>query len=172
MSINENGGGFGDWGGIILLFVIAAMFGWGGIGNGGVGVNNGYVLGSDFAMTERKLDSIANGMCDGFYTQAQMNNNTNMQMMQGFNGVNYNMATQHCETMREIDKTGDRIIDYLNADKMQTLRDENQALKLAASQMAQNEYLINQLRPAPIPAFTVAAPWQYGNNNCGCPYAC
>lgn len=169
MSINE-GGGFGDWGAIIVLFVIAAMFGWGGngLGNGGGGVNNGYVLSSDFAMTERKLDSITNGLCDGFYTQAQMNNATNMQMMQGFNEVNYNGAIRHCETLQAIDKTGDRIIDYLTNEKVQNLRDENQALRLAASQAAQNTYLIDQLRPAPIPAFQVAAPWQYGTGGCSC----
>ncbi len=165
MSINENGG-FGDWGGIILLFVIAAMFGWGGIGNGGGGVNNGYVLTSDFAMTERKLDSITNGLCDGFYTQAQMNNATNMNMMQGFNEVNYNGAMRHCETLQAIDKNADRIIDYLNAGKIEALRDENAALKLAASQMAQNEYIINRLNPPPIPAYTVPAPWGCGNNRC------
>lgn len=171
MSINE-GGGFGDWGAIIVLFVIAAMFGWGGNGlGGGNGVNNGYVLSSDFAMTERKLDSITNGLCDGFYTQAQMNNATNMQMMQGFNEINYNGAIRHCETLQAIDKTGDRIIDYLTNEKVQNLRDENQALRLAASQAAQNAYLINELRPAPIPAFQVPAPWNYGNNgNCNCGY--
>lgn len=169
MSISENGGGFGDWGGIILLFVIAAMFGWGGgLGNGGGGVNNGYVLSSDFAMTERKLDSIANGLCDGFYTNAQLNNNIAMQMMQGFNTVNYNAATQHCETMREIDRTGDRVIEYLNNEKMQNLRDEVQALRLAASQAKQNEAIISALRPYPVPAFEVPAPWNYGNGNCAC----
>lgn len=167
MSLGENGG-FGDWGAIIVLFVIAAMFGWGGNGlGGGNGVNNGYVLSSDFAMTERKLDSITNGLCDGFYTNAQINNNIAMQMMQGFNTVNYTAATQHCETMREIDRTGDRVIEYLNAEKMQNLRDEVQALRLAASQAKQNEAIISALRPYPVPAFEVPVPWNYGNN-CGC----
>lgn len=168
MSLNESGG-FGDWGAIIVLFVIAAMFGWGGNGlGGGNGVNNGYVLSSDFAMTERKLDSITNGLCDGFYTNAQLNNNIAMQMMQGFNTVNYTAATQHCETMREIDRTGDRVIEYLNAEKMQNLRDEVQALRLAASQAKQNEAIISALRPYPVPAFEVPAPWNYGNGNCAC----
>lgn len=168
MSLNESGG-FGDWGAIIVLFVIAAMFGWGGNGlGGGNGVNNGYVLTSDFAMTERKLDGIVNGLSDGFYTNAHLNNNIAMQMMQGFNTVNYNAATQHCETMREIDRTGDRVIEYLNNEKMQNLRDEVQALRLAASQAKQNEAIISALRPYPVPAFEVPAPWNYGNGNCAC----
>lgn len=76
--------------------------------------------------------------------------------------LNYNLATQNCATLQAIDKVGDRIIDYLNADKAQTLRDENQSLKLAASQACQNNYLISQLRPAPVPAFPVPSPFYYG----------
>lgn len=83
-------------------------------------------------------------------------------------GINYNMATQNCATLQAIDKVGDRIIDYLAADKAQALRDENQALRLAASQQAQNNYLIGQLRPAPQPAYVVANP--YCNCNGGFPY--
>ena len=65
----------------------------------------------------------------------------------------FDMQTYNCATLQAIDKVGDRIIGYLTEDKAQTLRDEHQALRLAASQAAQNQYLINQLRPAPIPAF-------------------
>lgn len=81
----------------------------------------------------------------------------------------YEAAQMNCNTLQAIDKLGDRIIDYMNADKAQALRDENQALRLAASQSAQNQYLINQLRPAPIPAFPVPSPFYYsgcGNNSC------
>lgn len=44
-------------------------------------------------------------------------------------------------------------------------------LELAASQQAQNQYLVSQLGcKAPVPAFNVPAPWQYGNYGCnsGC----
>lgn len=75
-------------------------------------------------------------------------------------------------TLQAIDKVGDRIIDYMAAEKAQTLRDENQALRLAASQSAQNQYIINALRPMPIPAYASCNPWaaSYGFNNCntGC----
>ena len=75
-----------------------------------------------------------------------------------------------CTTLQAIDRLGDRIIDYMSQDKMQALRDENQALRLAASQSAQNQYLVGQLRPAPVPAFSVPAPFHFGgwNNGCGC----
>lgn len=40
-------------------------------------------------------------------------------------------------------------------------------LELAASQQAQNQYLVSQLGcKAPVPAFNVPAPWQYGNYGC------
>lgn len=39
-------------------------------------------------------------------------------------------------------------------------------LELTASQCAQNQYLVNQLRPAAVPAFTVPNP--YANYGFGC----
>ena len=84
---------------------------------------------------------------------------TEKQFMQ----TRFDNAQANCATLQAIDKVGDRIIDYLNADKAQTLRDENQALRLAASQSCQNQYLISQLRPTPVPAFNVGYnPYNYG----------
>lgn len=253
---NNNGMGWGgDWSAWIIIFLIFAAFGWGGNGNGlfGGGVSRGaadnYVLASDFSMLsrqmsdgfasqERKLDSINNGLCDGFYAQAQLANGINMNIMQGNNALssqiaqcccdvreaisgvnyniatsanaitrqisdccctverqiergfadtNYNLATQNCATLSAIDKVGDRIIDYIASEKMQTLRDENQALRLAASQERQNQYLISQLGyQCPKPAYVVQPPQQVTfptnccggvnyaayNNNCGCGCGC
>ena len=90
------------------------------------------------------------------------------QIERGFADTNYNMATQNCATLQAIDKVGDRIIDRLTQDKLDTLRDENNALRLSASQSAQNQYLINQLRPCPSPAYVVPNP--YCNCQCGQTY--
>lgn len=118
---------------------------------------------------------------------------------EGIGGVNYNLATQvsglsremerslcdmgyanqsmHAQTMQAIDRVGDRIIDYMSTEKMQTLRDENQALRLAASQQAQNAYLVQQLgQKCPEPAYLVCNPNGplnysvngYSNGGCGC----
>lgn len=77
----------------------------------------------------------------------------------------FDMAQYNCNTLQAIDKVGDRIIDYLANDKAQALRDENQALRLAASQSAQNNYLLSQLRPCPNPAYIVPNPnCCYGNS--------
>lgn len=212
----NNGDGFGDGNGWWIILFFLCMFGWGGRGFGGFGGNNcsgsavdGYVLTSDFANIERKIDGVNNGLCDGFYTQAQLVNGVNMNIMQGNNaiqsqlaqcccdiregvsGINYNLATQACgigrqiesgfaqtnynmaaqnsQTLQAIDKVGDRVIDYLANEKMQTLRDENQALRLAASQQAQNNYLIDQLgQKCPIPAYITCNPFAPVQNNCCC----
>lgn len=100
----------------------------------------------------------------------------------GFCDTNYNLATQSCDTRRAItDSTRDiidannagvrSILDFLTNDKIATLTAENQSLKFAASQAAQNAYLVGELRPAPVPAYTVANPYcchsYYGNTGCG-----
>lgn len=85
----------------------------------------------------------------------------------------FDAQTNTCNTLQAIDKLGDRIIGWMSTEKTQALRDENQALRLAASQAAQNNYLIGQLRPAPIPAYQVANPYccqnvqNYGCGGCG-----
>jgi predicted peptidase len=91
-------------------------------------------------------------------------------MERGFADLGYAMATQACDTRRAIaDSTRDiidsnnagvrSILDFLTQDKIATLAAENQSLKFAASQAAQNAYLVGELRPAPIPAYTVANPY-------------
>lgn len=80
---NSNGGGWcGDGSWFIILFLIFAMFGWGGYGLGGNngGATDGYVLATDFATLERKMDGINNGICDGFYAM-------NTGMLNGFANV-------------------------------------------------------------------------------------
>ena len=220
---SSNGGGFG-WGGegswfIIILFLFAFLGwgngGWGNNGNSG-GVVDGYVLTSDFANVERKIESVNQGLCDGFYQQAQLVNGTNMAMANGFAQaelsrsnqqaalmqqlnamqmqaancccenraaiaqVRYDMATQACDTRNTVqnatrdiidanNQNSRAILDVLTQSKLTALQAENQGLKLAASQAAQKSYLVSQLRPSPIPAYTVQNPYcctQYAA--CGC----
>lgn len=82
----------------------------------------------------------------------------------------FDAAQNNCATLQAIDKVGDRIIDYIATQNVQNLRDENQTLRLAVSQQAQNNYLVNQLKPCPVPAYSAPNPFGYGyNGNCsGC----
>ena len=83
------------------------------------------------------------------------------------------MATQSCDIKHAINDSTRSILDFLTTDKIATLQAENQNLKLKASQAEQNAYLVNELRPCPVPAYITCNPYaaSYGigyNNSCGC----
>ena len=108
---NTNGGngfGFGNDGAwwIIILFLFAFCGGWGGNwggnGNTGAGVVDGYVLTSDFANIERKMDGINNGMCDGFYQQAQLVNGVQQTVNNGFMSAEISRANQQAAFMQQL----------------------------------------------------------------------
>lgn len=94
--------------------------------------------------------------------------------------LKYDLATDNCALQTSIaNATRDMIdnqnantrsiLDFLVNDKISTLENENQALRLSASQQAQNNYLVSTLRPAPVPAFAVPAPYQFTScGGCGC----
>ena len=75
--------------------------GWGNNGNSG-GVVDGYVLTSDFANVERKIDSVNQGLCDGFYQQAQLVNGTNMAMANGFAQAELSRSNQQAALMQQL----------------------------------------------------------------------
>lgn len=261
---NRNGNGnddFGYGGAWIIIFLIFAIFGWNGNGFGnrgnngngsqGSGAMDNYVLASDFATIQRQLSDgfgdltsqtrfIQNGLCDGFYSQAQLVNGVNsniasstasiqQSLCQGFNGinqgittngyetrnaiqgvasqlsscccdirqqiadcccrtqsaiqdVNYNLATNSCAITNTINNGVRDLIDNQNANyralhdeivanriedknaQIQAQQNEINALRLSASQSAQNTYLIDQLKPCASPAYLVPNPnCCYGN---------
>ena len=229
---NNYGGGMGMWGDNWIWIIVLFLFGWGrnGFGNNGNsngGVVDGYVLTSDFANLERKLDGVNSGLCDGFYamntgmlngfagvTQAvtsgfsqaelsrcnqqaalmqQLNNmamqsaNCCCETREAIQGVNYNMATQACDTRNQVQNSTRDIIDAMScgfrsidqrltaqelAAKDAKIAEQNQRLfaaELAASQAAQNNYLVSTLRPSPNPAYVVANPYCCNSGyNYGC----
>lgn len=177
----------------------------------------------DTAMQTNAIQSAVNNgfntlnstICQQQYDTAQQINAMNMANMQntnaiqsqiagcccdvreGISGINYNLATQSCETRNTIQNTTRDIIDNQNANARAILdkltaqeiaaKDAQIAsqtqkifgLELAASQAAQNNYLVNQLRPTPVPAYPASSPCGLGNwspsvlsggfgNNCGC----
>lgn len=170
-SQNNGGGGFGFGNGedgwwIILLFIL--LGGWGNYGNrGGTGAVDNYVLNSDMAMLERRTDTIINGLCDGFYTQAQLINGVQSQMAscccdlrEAISGVNYNLALGNnqiantiCNSTRDVidsQNAGTRAI--LDAIQTQTIEQKNEKIAdlerqlqmatLSASQTAQTSMLM------------------------------
>lgn len=125
-------------------------------------------------------------------------------------GVNYNMATNTCAITNQMNNNtrdiiesqnaGTRaILDYLCNDKISTLQNENQALRLSASQANQNNVLMAAMdankaeilrktgAECPTAAYIVQPPQPvtfptnccggvnyagYGNNSCGCNSGC
>lgn len=244
---NNSGGAFGgygngDWAWIIILFLI---FGNGrGFGNGfgGGGVGENYILATDMATIERKLDSISNGICDSTFN---LNNTINQgffgvqnSLTQGFSGlntallqgnyalssqladcccktqraidgVNYNMAQNTCAITNNATMNTRDIIDAVNTNyralhdeivanriedknaQIQAQQNEINALRLRASQEAQNNYLTATMNAnvaeiirrtgndCPVPAYVVNGPTPVNfptnccgqvqfSNNCGC----
>ena len=121
---NNNGNGLWGGDGIWAIILFALIFGYGrngfggGFGggySGGSGVGDNYILATDFATIERKLDSISNGICDS--TFALNNTVTNgffgvqNSLTQGFSGINtallqgnYALSSQFADCLKKFFK--------------------------------------------------------------------
>ena len=128
----------------------------------------------------QNTNAIMGRLCDMSAQNAACCCETQRLIERGLCEVNYNILTQSNATNTNIanaardiienNNNGVRsILDFLTQDKIATLQAENQALRLTASQQAQNAFLIDQLgTKAPIPAYMVANP--YANYGCGMNY--
>ena len=108
-------GGFFNGDGIWAIILFAMIFGWGwggnngfGFGGNGAGAVDGYVLTSDFANIERKIDGVNTGICDGFYAM-------NTSLLNGFAGVNSNITNASYQTLSGIKDTQYAIAMQTNA---------------------------------------------------------
>ena len=159
------------------------------------------------------FSDVQSTLCQGFAGVNAAITNSTIADMQNTNAVNagitalgtqlascccdqrYDLATQSCQTRQAIaDSTRDiiasneagvrSILDFLTQDKIASLTAENQSLKFAASQAAQNAFitanqeaqtaeLIRRLdTPCPVPAYVVPNPnccyTGISYNSCGC----
>lgn len=173
--LNRSNDGFGDGNGAwwIILFLIFG-FGRGGYGFGGSegGVMNNYVLNSDFATIERKLDGVNNGLCSGFYQEAQLINGIDKtilttgngissqladvgygikdcccQQLRAIDGINFNNAQNTCNIVNTIN-TGLKDVMFNCNNNYQKLHEEIVANKLEAKndRIAEQQNEINALR--------------------------
>lgn len=155
---------------------------------GFAGINEGINSNSNAIQQAINADLIANmqntnaltAEITGLGTQlAQCCCDTRYELAKGFSDLGYALATQSCDTRRAIaDSTRDiidnqnegirSVLDFLTQDKIASLTAENQTLKFAASQQAQNAYLVGALKdPCPVPAYVVPNP-----NCCYSPCGC
>jgi len=163
--------------------------------NGFAGVNNAVcTLGYQ---TQEGINSVNTAAMQNTNTLQQDINAMNVANMQNTNAIQtqlaqcccdaqsaakdiqYQLATDTCAVQNTIQNTTRDVIDNQNSNtksildfivnhKLATLQAENQSLRLAASQAAQNQYLINELRPSPIPAYITCNPLtsSYGLGSC------
>lgn len=142
-------------------------------------------------------------MQQGYETRLGINNlsaqladcccKTNNNITSGFGDLKYQLAADTCDIKQAIGAQTQQILGFLTQEKISALQAENQTLKFAASQTAQNAFivanqeaqtaeLIRRLgRDCPIPAYVVPNPnccygnpvgVNYGGNNCGCGCGC
>lgn len=207
-----NGNGFGNngrnSGGVVDGYVLASDFSNierkidvvnNGICDGFYAMNTGMLNG--FAgVTQAVTSGFSNAELSRCNQQAALMQQLNNMAMQNANcccetreaiqGINYNLATQACDTRNQMQNSTRDIIDAMNcgfrsidqrltaqelAAKDAKIAEQNQQLfgyQLAASQAAQNNYLVSTLRPSPSPAYVVANPYccnsgyNYGCGNC------
>ena len=195
---NYGNGGFGGWGDgwwILLLLLCGWGNGNGWAGNGGqqMGYELGRVATTNDVASGFSTSAIMGNINDIMLTQQSGFANVQQTLCQGFNGLNQAIGDCCCRTQAAIadvkyanerntcdiiqagNANTQRIIDYLNCQEMNNLRNENQTLRLQASQSAQNAYLIDQLRPTARPAYITCSPFDTafgynrgGNGGCGC----
>ena len=184
---NGWGNNAGNSGGVVDGYVLASDFS--NIERKMDIINNGLCDGF-YAVNNTLLTGFGNAELSRANQQAALMQQLSAMQMQAANcccenraavaQVRYDMATQACDTRNTVQNaTRDivenqnansrAILDFLTNSKMRDLESANQELRLAASQAAQNNYLISQLRPTPIPAYASCNPWAGSYTGCsGC----
>lgn len=132
--------------------------------------------------------SVDNAICTLGYQNQQGFNQLGHQIsdcccatQRAIDGVNYNMATNTSAIVQAINSGNQKIIDYMQNEKIDTLNRKLATAENALNQCQNNAYLINQIKPCPIPAFITCNPntgltypqgftqANIGNNGCcGC----
>lgn len=161
----------------------------------GFGGINTAIMGLDNNIQRGTYDTTINSMQNNAALMAQLNAmqaqdaacccETKNLIQQNFSDLNYRMANSDCETRRAItdaarditdnQNAGTRaILEFLTQDKIAALQAENQSLKFAQSQSAQNTFLLGQLIPRAVPAYIAPNPFTgsywggtgWNNTNC------
>lgn len=107
------------------------------------------------------FNAIANQMAQCCCDQKQEAAATRFEMAQGFAQLDRTISDQFCQLkMEQKDAT------------IAAMQNELNVANLAASQTAQNQYLVSQLRPCPTPAYITCNPWATNGTayttGCGC----
>ena len=139
-----------------------------------------------------QLRGITNGVCDGFYAvnsgmkdgfygiQGALAENRFASQQcccetnRNIDAVRYEGSKNTCEITKAIHDEGEATRALINANLMQELRDKLEARDrdimtrdIQLSQLSQNAYLVNELRPCAKPAYITCSPYTTASFGCG-----
>ena len=126
------------------------------INQGFAGLNT--VIQSGFAGVDNAICTLGYQNQQGFNALAHQISDCCCATQRAIDGVNYNIAKQTCDIITNANSNTQRIVDYLQNEKIEALRAENVALKGKISNDAQSAYLLGELRTCPKPAYIVPNP--------------
>lgn len=134
------------------------------INQGFAGLNTTFIQGTN---------SINNAICTlgyqtqtGFNTLAHQLSDCCCATQRAIDGVNYNLAKSTADIVQSNTANTQRIIDYMQAEKINALTAENVALKGQISNSRQTTEIVSALSPCPKPAYVVPNP-NCCYNQCG-----
>ena len=139
-----------------------------------------------------QLRGITNGICDGFYainsglkhgfymTREGIAENRFAaqqcccEINRNIDGIRYDMSKGFCDVAGAIHAEGEATRALINANTIQELRDRLEARDrdilvrdFQLSQLAQNQYLVNEIKPCAKPAYITCSPYTT-SSFCGC----
>ena len=178
------------WNNPFIYLVWLAVLGNGGLfGNRGVGdaAVQGALTRSDLFEgfntqdINAQLRGITNGLCDGFYATRQGISDLGYAMKdcccttnRNIDAVRFENAQNTCAITNAIHAEGETTRALINQNTIQELRDKLEARDrevmvrdFQLSQLAQNQYLVNEIRPCAKPAYITCSPYTT-SSFCGC----
>ena len=126
------------------------------INQGFAGLNT--VISQGFAGVDNAICTLGYQNQAGFNTLAHQISDCCCATQRAIDGVNYNIAKQTCDIITNANANTQRIVDYLQNEKIESLRAENVSLKGKISNAEQSAYLLNELKPCPRAAYIVPNP--------------
>jgi hypothetical protein len=177
MILANRNGGNGQWDNPFMYLVWLAVLGNGGLG--GFGGGNGALTRADLTMgfndqdTRAGIRGIQQGLCDGFYATRQGISELGFAMKDCCCGINRNIDAARYDAGKNtyditnaIHAEGEATRALINQNTIQELRDKLEARDrevmtrdFQLSQLAQNQYLVNEIRPCAKPAYITCSPY-------------
>lgn len=127
------------------------------INQGFAGLNN--VITSGFSGVDNAICTLGYQNQQGFNTLAHQLSDCCCATQRAIDGVNYNNAKNTCDIIQAITMGNQRVIDYMQSEKIDTLNRKLAVAEGQISQYAQTNAIVAALKPAqPVPAYSVPNP--------------